>query len=33
MQIEKKEKLRESTHILVVIPNHFSKSSVYNFNI
>ena len=33
MQIEKKEKMRESTHILAVIPNCFSKSPVYNFNI
>ena len=33
MQIEKKEKLREITHIPAVIPNHFSKSSIYNFNI
>ena len=33
MQIEKKEKMRESTHIPAVIPNCFSKSPVYNFNI
>ena len=33
MQIEKKEKLRESTHIPAMIPNCFSKSPIYNFNI